>query len=231
MRARNDLHFRFSRVVFALLALTSFSPPALAQPAPDVELSPVEISLGLTINGLAQDANARPHCVDLSLPCTDKSPREAGGFGLALSVTRNLSDRVAIAGDLSTFVNEWDSWESLRANRRAVDHVTFVLIGPKVNTGFFYPGNGDPEPGRFFAQVLVGAAASDVVPLRPALQIGGGVEFIVPRGWSRGVARGPSHDTTFRMEIDYRVASGADRSLSGWRYVFGIVFGPRLSGS
>jgi hypothetical protein len=203
--------------------------PALAQHLPDVILSPVEVSVGLTINAIAQDVNAVPECLNLGLPCTDESPRQAGGFGLTFGVAQNVNDRLAIVGDFSKYASEWDDWSSFPSGRRAVNQVTSLLIGPRISTPFFYPGNGDREPGRFFGQLLAGAEASDVVPLRPAIQIGGGVDVIVPGGGSRGFAPGPPHDMTFRLAIDYRVTPGRGRNLSGWRFVFGVVFGPRLS--
>jgi hypothetical protein len=222
---------QFSRrvvIVVAVLTLTAAAAPAWGQQNRDVQLSPVEVSFGLTINALKQDANAPPDCVNLSLPCTDESSRQMGGFGAAVSVTRNVTDRFAITSDFSRYANGWDSWDSLRANRRAVNHVTSMLVGPKVSTGFYYPGNGDREPGRFFGQILAGAQASDVAPVRPAFLIGGGVDFIVPHGSSRGVAPGPTVDLTFRMAIDYCITPGAGRNLSGYRFVFGMVFGPRF---
>lgn len=222
---------QFSRrrlTAVAVLMLTSTAAPAWAQQKRDVQLPPVEVSFGLTINALNQDANAPPDCVNLSLPCTDKSTSQMGGFGAAVSVTHNVTDHFAIASDFSRYANGWDSWDSLRANRRAVNHVTSMFVGPKVSTGFFYPGNGDRQPGRFFGQVLAGALASDVAPVRPALLVGGGVDFIVPQGSSRGVAPGPAFDLTLRMAIDYCITPGEGRNLSGYRFVFGMVFGPRL---
>jgi len=217
------------RSVLAGLMLVICAAPARAQQLPDVVLSPIEVSLGLTINAIAQDVNAAPDCQTLGLPCTDESPQQAGGFGLTVGVAHNVNDRFAIVGDFSKYESEWDNWTSFGSGRRAMNQVTSVLVGPRVSTGFFYPGNGDREPGRFFGQLLVGGEASDIVGLRPALQIGGGVDIIMAGAGTRGFAPAPPHDITFRMAIDYRVTPGSGRNLTGWRFVFGVVFGPRLS--
>jgi hypothetical protein len=207
------------RSVLAGLIFVTFSAPARAQQLPDVVLSPIEVSVGLAINSIGQVANpAPPACADLGLPCTNEPPVQAGGFGLTFGLAKNLSDRLAIVGDFSKSLNEL-----------SVNPMTSLAVGPRISTGFFYPGTGDPEPGRFFGQLLVGGVASDIVGLRPALQIGGGVDFIMPGGYSRGFAPGPPHDMTIRMAIDYVVTPGPGVPLSGWRFVFGFVIGPRLS--
>jgi hypothetical protein len=211
--------------------LVASAAPALARQRPDVVVPPVEVSVGLTINAIAQDVNAVPACLTLGLPCTDAAPHESGGFGLTFGVAQNVNDRLAVVGEFSKYVNDWDNWTSVESRRRAVNQVSSLLVGPRISTDFFYPGKGDREPGRFFGQLLFGGEASDVLPLRPALQIGGGVDVIVAGGRSRGPAWEPQHDMTFRMAIDYRVTPGHGRNLTGWRFVFGIVFGPMLSRS
>lgn len=216
---------RIQLVLVAVLATCSAA-SASAQPASNVSLPPVEVGVDFTINAIRQDVNAAPACVDLSVPCTHQKASSFGGFGLTLSVARNLSDKLALAGDLSTFFNDWDSAGSLPTHRPAVNRVTSVLIGPKVSTGFFYPGNNDPSPGRFFGQFLVGAEGSSEVPVRPAFIIGAGADVLL-RG--RNAAPGTTHGVTFRMAIDYQLSPGSGRNLSGWRAVFGFVFGPRVS--
>lgn len=223
MRNRSSMR---SLPVLALGVLTLAATEASGQPVPDVRLSAVEVSLGLTVNGLAQDVNSGPDCLRLSLPCTHAAPGRVSGLGLNLSVSRNLNDRFAIAADLSRFRIEWDHSDSGGARRRAGAHATSVSAGPRISTGFHYPGNGDRQPGRFFGQVLVGAETSDVVPLRPALLVGGGSDVIIPWGDSPDTSHVRS--VTFRLAFDYRLTPGTGRNLSGWRFVLGFVFGPRM---
>ena len=223
-QSRTGSHF-----LLVLSALVLVSTPAWAQPAQNVKLSPVEVSLGLTINGLFQDVNTLPDCSILSLPCTHAAPAKFSGLGLNVSVSRNLSERLAITGEVGRFSSGWDSLGSLREHRREAAHATSVLVGPRVSTGFFYPGNGDREPGRFFGQILAGGEASDVAPLRPAFLLGGGADVIIPLGGSRGTGTSPVHALTLRLALDYRLTPGTGRNLSGWRFVSGVVFGPRLS--
>jgi hypothetical protein len=207
-------------------ALTFAAPAAQAQPAPPVRLSPMEVSFGLTVNGLAQDVNSAPHCIELSLPCTHQSRRRISGLGVSVSVSRNVTDRLAITGEVGTFRSEWDASGSAGPRHGAAAHATSVLVGPKISTGFFYPGNGDRQPGRFFGHVLAGGEASDVVPLRAAFLVGGGTDVLIPWGGPDGRA----HALALRLGLDYRVTPGAGRNLTGWRFVVGFVVGPRLSG-
>lgn len=208
------------------VALTFVATTAGAQPARDVKLPALEASIGLTVNGLAQDVNSVPHCLNLALPCTHSTPSRFSGFGVNVSLSRNLSNRLAIAGDVSTFAAAWDGRVAAGAPRRAVAHATSVVVGPRVSTGFFYPGNGDRTPGRFFGHILAGGEASDVAPLRPALLVGGGSDVIIPWG---GESDGSPHSVTLRMGLDYRLTPGGERNLSGWRFVLGFVLGPRVS--
>ncbi len=196
-----------------------------AQPARDVQLSPVEVGVGITINAIFADVNAQPNCVELSLPCTHDRPGGSGGFGAALSVSGNLSEHVAVAGDFNLFGAEWDSPHSVLARRSEVDRVRSALVGVKLGTGFFYPGNHDPTPGRFFGQVLVGGQGSDAVPLRPSWIIGAGADVIIHRHDSTA---GPTLAPALRMALDYQLTPGSGRNLSGWRAVFGVVFGPKI---
>ena len=215
-------------IVLGLLAI--FARPASAQVAarPDVELTPVEVAFGLSINALAQDINAAPNCLQMSLPCTNQRPSQVGGFGLDLGIVRNLSPHFGIVTDLSAFANEWDSGDSVRAHRRESSTIKSAFIGHRFSTEFFYPSSRDPTPGRMFGQVLVGAAGSDDVPMRLAWQVGVGADVLVPRGGPYGVARAPTIDLALRMAIDYRLCPGGGRNVSGWLFVLGFVVGPHL---
>jgi len=198
--------------------------PAWAQEKRDVELTPVEVAIGVTINALLQDINSAPDCLALSFPCTHEKPSRFAGFGLNLAVARNLSEQFAIAGDLSFFEQRWDSSDATHGRLSAASTVKSLFVGPRFSTKFYYPGNRDPSPGRFFGQVLVGAEGSGDVPLRPAVLLGAGTDVLIPR---RAGPR-PSIDLAIRLALDYLLAPGAGRNVSGWRFVFGLVLGPHL---
>jgi hypothetical protein len=216
----------FRRLAFVIAGVLSAS-PASAQQRPNVELSPIEVALGISINALFQDVNAAPTCLELSLPCTHSRPNHIGGFGLGLSVARPVNGNLAIVSDLSAFENDWSSPDSMRNHMSARTRVTSIVIGPRVSTDFFYAGR-DPQPGRFFGQVLLGAEMSNEGTLRPSVIVGGGTDVLMARGASRGVAPGPPVDLTLRMALDYRLSPGAGRNFSGWRFTLGFVFGPHL---
>lgn len=217
---------RYSLAMIVLPALLSCSPvPAWAQQAPGVRLSPVELSVGLTINAVTPDVNTPPHCLRLSLPCTHGRSERFGGFGVSVSLARNLSDRFSIAGDVSAFRTAWDVRDSSFAVREATTLVTSFSVGPRISTGFFDPGTRD-LPGRFFAHLLVGGETSAAASLQPALVIGGGADFMIPKAGRR--APDSSRALTLRWSLDYRISPGPRRSFSGYRLLVGVVFGPKL---
>ena len=219
-----------ARFVVQVLAVLVVGLPgasvAWAQPARDVRLSPVEVGVGLTINAIFADVNALPNCQTLSLPCTHNRSGSSGGFGAALSVAGNLNEHLAVAGDFNVFGAGWDSPQSVLARRSEVDRVRSALVGVRVSTGFFYPGNHDPTPGRFFAEALAGGQGSDAVPLRPSWVVGAGADVILHR---HDPAAGPTLAPALRMALDYQLTPGSGRNLSGWRAVFGVVFGARMN--
>ena len=202
--------------------------PAWAQQKRDVELTPVEAAIGVTFNALLQDVNSAPDCVALSLPCTHEKPSRFSGFGLNVAVARNLSERFAIATDLSLFEHRWDTSDAAHGRVPAASTVKSFFLGPRFSTKFYYPGNHDPSPGRFFGQVLVGAEGSSDVPLRPALLLGAGTDVLIPRRASRSAGPGPSIDLALRLALDYLLAPGSGRNVSGWRFAFGLVIGPHF---
>jgi len=199
--------------------------PAAAQPSADaVDLPRLEIGVGLSLHGLAQDVNTFPDCQELALPCTHGSPKKLQGLGIAASLDRNLSDHLSITADVESFLNAWDSFDAPRGIRRSVNRVSSVLAGPRISTGFYADGRG-PDWGRFFGRILVGAQASDVGPVEPVVQLGAGADALIAS----------SGGLSLHWEIDERFAlasfasrSLARRNLSGPRLVLGLVFGPRL---
>jgi hypothetical protein len=214
-------------LLLAVLIPGWLTAPAWAQQRQDVVLSPVEVALGITINAIFQDVNAAPTCVELSLPCTNAKPSQFGGFGLDLAVARTVRPNVAIVSDVSAFETEWQSPDSLRNHGSEMTRVTSVVLGPRISTDFFYAGH-DPEPGRFFGQLLLGAQASGGGTIRPTVLVGGGTDVLIPGGHPRGTAAGPLVDMTMRMALDYRLTPGAGRNFSGWRFTLGFVLGPHL---
>jgi hypothetical protein len=209
-----------------LIGLGAWAPAARAQAwtssGTHVEIPPVEVSFALSIHSLGTDVNAAPDCATFNAPCSHTKPSTFGGFGLVGSVARNVTEQVAVAGEVAVHASPWDSWQSLQAHRRDSNTVGTILAGPKISTAFSSPHRKRDEPARFFAQVLVGIEASGVLPVRPAVQLGGGVDFIArPHGIQQS-----SHDFTVRMEIDYCRTPGNGRNFSGWRSLIGIVFGP-----
>jgi hypothetical protein len=91
-----------------------------------------------------------------------------------------------------------------------------ALAGARISTGFFYDG-APPMPGRFFAQLLVGAQVRNGMSGEAVVKPGAGADVIVAP--SRGVA--------LHWSIDYRIVPGAPPGVSGPRLVVGLVFGPR----
>jgi hypothetical protein len=200
--------------------LTLSGSPAWARQAlhlePAVETSPVEVTLGISVAGPKQNVNAPPYCVELSLPCTDKASADPVGFGIAVAIARNVSDNLAIVGDLGLYSYQWTSRESYQRHRTETNVVRSVLLGPRLNTPFLHSRTSSP---RFFGQVLVGIEDSGTVPARPAAQFGGGVDGL-------DLKRGPQ--PTVRLEVDYRVTPGGGQNLSGWRFLIGITMGPHV---
>jgi hypothetical protein len=199
--------------------------PAGAQDVPRLRRSAVEVSVGVTLNAVVPDVNTAPHCLQLALPCTHERSDRFSGFGLTLGIARPLSDRLAIAGEISTFRTRWDDSAPAQAVVPASTRVTSFFAGPRISTAFFTPGAHDPSPGRFFGHVLVGGETSGVVPLRPATLVGGGADFAIPMAAQGAPGTRP---VLFRWSFDYRLSPGARRSFSGYRFGFGVLFGPTV---
>jgi hypothetical protein len=191
--------------------------------AQKIELSPLEVSIGATINTLFTDVNSIPHCVRLALPCTHGQPDRFSGFGLNLGIARSVGTHLAIAGEVSAFRADWDVLDSERRVGRASTHVTSFLVGPRASTQFLFYR---PSHGRFFFHALVGAERSSVAGFRPTVVIGTGADGGL-FGSSRHL-RGPSRPLFLRWSVDYRISSGSGRSFSGFRFAVSLMFGPRL---
>jgi hypothetical protein len=213
-------HWRIAIATSGLLL--GVSSPARAQ---KVELSPVEFSIGVTINTLLTDLNAPPHCLRLLLPCSHGEAERFSGFGLNLGVARTLGKHLAIAGEVSAFRPDWDVWEPPTGLGRASAWVTSFVVGPRASTEFLLYG---PSHGRFFVHALVGGQTSSVGSIRPTLVIGTGAEGGLYRA-SRRAARGPSRPLFIRWSVDYRISPGDGRSFSGVRIAVSLMVGPRLN--
>jgi hypothetical protein len=214
----------------ALIGLTVLAPRVSAQsrsgtmPPVEVEVPRIEGALGLTINSLGTDVNAEPRCAALSLPCTHAKASSWGGFGLDGSAAVNLSRHAAFVGAASAFAHDWDSPQSLARHRPESDPVRSYLAGPRIGSGFSRPRGPNQESDRFFGQLLAGFERSTLFSTRPVVQVGGGVDTHTFVG--RGLRR--DHEFMLRMEFDYRIAAGAGEPATGYRFLFGAVFGPRF---
>jgi hypothetical protein len=173
-------------VLFVLVLIGSAAGPAAAQMAPDVHLPRVD--LGVT---------------QLIYRYENASGQERWSpAGLAVSVTRNVTDRVGLG------------FQAARTAR-----ALSALAGPRLNSGFFYGSERDPIPGRFFLELLAGAAVRGVDgATRPAVQTGAGVDLLIA----------PSHGVSLRWELAYHTASGDPADRSNYRFMIGVLFGPRI---
>lgn len=220
------LFSRLQAQIGILAVVLMFAPrAAFAQRASGqwlVDPSDVEFTVGITINSLSRDVNASPFCTATGRPCTNDKPSDFGGFGLDAALAFNRSETLAIVagGDLHT--HYWTSGLP-KTDLKAEDNTTrAIFVGPRVNSIWKTHGRSDPDPSRFFAQALVGFSASNATSGRPIVQVGGGVDsLLIGRSRTGG-------NFTLRMEADYRFAGGSNSDLGGYRFLFGLVFGPRL---
>lgn len=203
------------------VTMCGFASTAAAQ-APPVQDGAVDVAIGFTTNTLSQDVNAAPACVDLNFPCTHEHPAKFSGAGLTGAVAANITRTLAIAGDVSAFSTAWTQRDSPLASSTRRTIVTSFAAGPRVSTGFFDPGTGDREPGRFFAQLLAGAEVDRMGPARPVVVVGAGTDVLFPHRSSPG-----AHAPGLRLAFDYRRVGGGGRNFSGWRLVAGLLLGPR----
>jgi hypothetical protein len=184
--------------------------------------APVEASLGVTINGIGTDVNARPACVTLDRPCTRLQPAKWGGLGadatIEVATTRHLA--ITALGSLSSF--GYDTTESITAHRPATNVVRCLAIGPTLRTAFTHPGQVGPDDDRFFVQALAGVEDSTIFGRRPILQVGVGGDSHSTFGPNR---RHP----VIRLQLSYRFSPGAPYPRDGVRAFFGVVFGPHVS--
>jgi len=222
MATHSRVHIRIGILACALIV---GSRTALAQNASGqwlVQPSDVEFTIGLTINSLNRDVNASPWCTESGRPCTNDKPGAFGGFGLDGSLAFNRSDTLAIVAGGDIHSHYWTSGRP-KSDPRMEDNTTRALVvGPRINTIWKAYGRGHPEPSRFFAQALIGLSSSSATSARPIVQVGGGVDSLaIGRSRTGG-------NFTLRMQADYRFATGATSDLGGYRFLFGVVFGPKL---
>jgi hypothetical protein len=201
------------RLLYATLLLGSFTAPgaAAAQQGGREQPSRLNVALGLSMNSPA-DVNQAPKCVQLSLPCN--TPRTFPDFGIAINATYRVAKHFAFAAEASFYGNSWDT---TGVSHSKTNHVTAVLAGPQITTGLkkFVWWN-DTTRLNAFAQVLVGAEASTVLPTRTAIQPGVGIDFKLPPEliW-------------LRVAYDYRSTQGAPRNLSQSRISVGLAITAR----
>jgi hypothetical protein len=199
--------------------------PARAQSLPDLEVSAVEVTFGVTIDSVIPVVNTLPHCLQLAVPCTTARDLRFSGVGVLAGIARNLGRGWAIAGEVGMHRTEWDAVTAAGTLDVRSARVTSVLAGPRIATDFFSDSRKDPTIGRFFGQILIGGETSSVLSLRPALVVGGGADIAIPPA-ARGAPG--SRPVLLRWSLDYRFAPGAGRSFSGYRLGVGVLFGPTL---
>jgi hypothetical protein len=213
---------RFPLTLTATLGAASLSTAAWAQMAPvppPVEAAPVEVSLGVSINALASDLNARPACAALGDPCTHVQSSDWGGFGLDLGVAGAVARHLALTGAATVAEYNWDSPESVRANRTSASIVRAFLAGPTWRSSFTRPRGVNNESDRMFGEVLVGVEGSTIAPPHRVIQASVGVD-------SHGLLpSSPSHSVTVRLEVGYRASPGLSHPETGLRFFIGAVIG------
>jgi hypothetical protein len=180
---------------------------ASAQWTQGVETPPGEISVGISLQ-TPPDVNVRPLCERLSLACS--SPKTVPDIGWVISGARNFTTSFAIVGEIGTYNNVWDSWETIRSNHREANHVHGAMAGPRISTRFLHFADGTDL--RFFGQALAGVQVSDIVPGGRAVRAGAGADFATRSG------------VMVRQTLDYCFARDQPRRLSGGRWLIAIVF-------
>ena len=212
----------------ALMGLTVPATLASAQlridPMPPVDVPRTEVALSLSINSIGTDVNAAPRCTALALPCTHAKAGSWGGFGLDGSAAVNLSDHAAFVAGIAVAATSFDSQASLARHRSDTNTILSVAAGPRIGSGFSRPHGRNHEADRFFGQVLAGLETSARFSTRPVVQVGGGVDSL---GLFGRDAR-HLHEMSLRMEFDYRILIGGGNPENGYRFLLGVVLGPRL---
>jgi hypothetical protein len=113
--------------VLTTLAACLLPVAAMAQPAADVRLPPIEVGVSVSFDKLRNDGPAG----------------KLGGFGEALTVARDFGQQLALAGEITS--------SSVRDDpgTRAIA----FAAGPRIGTGFVRDSD---SVGRFYAQFLAG---------------------------------------------------------------------------
>jgi hypothetical protein len=97
---------------------------------------------------------------------------------------------------------------------------TWLFLGARVHTGFFYGSQRDPIPGRFFLELLGGVS----VPgrdgrTRPAALVGAGTDLMVL----------PKKGISIRWELVGHTRSSDPVGPSRCHFIIGLLIGPRLT--
>lgn len=200
--------------VGVLLAVLVGPATLAAQRATPDTYARFDVGLGVTMN-TPVDVNQRPKCTELGLPCG--SPRTFPDFGAVLQAAVQATRYLGFVAEAGIYDNSWDT---VGVNKALTNHVSSILIGPRLGTGprdlVFYK---DTTRFRAFAQIIGGPEASMVLPTRFALQPGAGFDGkLSPAGaW-------------LRITYDYRLTRGSPRNLSGSRVLCAFVLTTREGG-
>src|SRR5262245_35301594 len=94
----------------------------------EVALPHLDAALGVTMN-TPKDVNQRPQCETLGLPCN--MPRTFPDFGLALQAAAYAGAHVGVAGEVSLYLNRWDSTSAAGLDLPRENHTAAWLAGPR----------------------------------------------------------------------------------------------------
>jgi len=121
--------------------------------------------------------------------------------GADVSLTRNVTEHAGV------------EFHVLRTIR-----TTWLWVGPRLNTGFFYGSGRDPIPGRFFVELAGGASVTGGDGrTRPAATLGAGTDLMIA----------PRRGVSLRWELIGHTPSADPLDPSRYQFVVGLLFGPR----
>jgi len=97
---------------------------------------------------------------------------------------------------------------------------TWLFLGPRVHTGFFYGSERDPIPGRFFLELLGGVSVTGRDGrARPAALAGAGTDLMVL----------PKKGISIRWELVGHTRSSDPVDPSRYNFMIGLLIGPRMT--